>query len=59
MLRHAIRTSGSQDRLTYRVAVVPRDGRKGSKPLMHMVCAFCGPGDTAEPVITVMLPEEN
>jgi hypothetical protein len=34
------------------------DNREGTPPLVRLK-AVCGPGDNAEPVITVMLPEED
>jgi hypothetical protein len=37
---------------------VRSDNRDGTPPLVHLK-AVCGPGDQGEPVITVMLPEED
>jgi hypothetical protein len=37
---------------------VRNDDRQGMPPLVHLK-AVCGPGDDAEPVITVMMPDEN
>jgi hypothetical protein len=37
---------------------VRNDNREGLPPLVRLK-AVCGPGDQAEPVITVMLPEED
>ena len=34
------------------------DNREGTPPLVRLK-AVCGPGDQGEPVITVMLPEED
>ena len=37
---------------------VRNDNRQGTPPLVRLK-AVCGPGDQGEPVITVMLPEED
>jgi hypothetical protein len=37
---------------------VRNDNRQGMPPLVHLK-AVCGPGDRAEPVITIMLPDED
>lgn len=37
---------------------VRNDNREGDPPLVRLY-ALCGPGDDAEPVITVMLPHED
>ena len=37
---------------------VRNSNRSGTPPLVRLK-AVCGPGDQAEPVITVMLPEED
>jgi hypothetical protein len=37
---------------------VRNDDREGTPPLMRLK-AVCGPGDHGEPVVTVMLPEED
>ena len=37
---------------------VRNDNREGDPPLVPLY-ALCGPGDNAEPVITVMLPSED
>src|SRR5512135_3819778 len=37
---------------------VRNDNREGDPPLVRLY-ALCGPGDNAEPVITIMLPEED
>ena len=37
---------------------VRNDNREGDPPLVQLY-ALCGPGDDAEPVITVMLPTED
>jgi len=37
---------------------VRNDNREGDPPLVRLY-ALCGPGDDAEPVVTVMLPSED
>jgi len=46
------------DRLLYRVLRVPREGR-GVQARAVELQAVCGPGDTLDPVVTVMLPDED
>ena len=58
LLRRAIR--GSKDgagELRFGVHV-RNDNREGTPPLVRLK-AVCGPGDGGEPVVTVMLPDEN
>jgi hypothetical protein len=58
MLRWAIRGSkdgGSEVRFSVHVR---NDNREGTPPLVRLK-AMCGPGDHGEPVLTVMLPEED
>ena len=57
MLRHAISTDSRRntDQLNYQV-LVNNDGRK---PQPVTLKSICGPGDDAEPVITIMLPQED
>ncbi len=59
MLRMAIRRSrvaGAGDRIDYHVSCVrARDGQRVLVPLVGV----CGPGDEAEPVITIMCPDED
>jgi hypothetical protein len=58
MLRYAIhRAPQSTDRLVFGVHV-RNDNRERTPPLRRLI-AVCGPGDEAEPVITVMLPNED
>ncbi len=57
MLRHAIATSDGGDRVDFAVHV-RNDNRDGTPPLVKLY-ALCGPGDDAEPVVTVMLPFED
>jgi hypothetical protein len=58
MLRSAIRRS-ADGASEIRLAVhVRNDNREGTPPLIRLK-ALCGPGDQGEPVLTVMLPEED
>lgn len=50
MLRCAIKRASDPRQVDYRLKV----GRK-----LVSLKALCGPGDTAEPVITIMLPHED
>lgn len=56
MLSRAARRGGSEIR--YQLYRVPRGGR-GIRPRLTALKAICGPGDQGEPVITIMLPEED
>jgi len=55
MLRCAIAASRGESELAFKVLV--HNDESGPRP----VClkAVCGPGDDGEPVLTVMLPEED
>lgn len=57
MLRFAIKTSRDQNvaDIRFKLSVV---GPNGHRSLVHLK-ALCGPGDDAEPVITIMLPQED
>jgi hypothetical protein len=56
MLRAASGQAGSSDRVHFQVLVdVHGDGRHE----MVRLWALCGPGDDAQPVITIMLEEED
>jgi hypothetical protein len=56
MLRLAVRGQGAAE---VRFGVhVRNDNRERTPPLVNLK-AVCGPGDQCEPVITVMLPEED
>jgi hypothetical protein len=58
MLRHAIATSKrGGDRVDFAVHV-RNDNEERTPPLIQLY-ALCGPGDDAEPVVTVMLPHED
>jgi hypothetical protein len=56
MLRLAARQSGGSE---VRFGVhVRNDNSEGTPPLVQLK-ALCGPGDQGEPVLTVMMPEED
>jgi hypothetical protein len=57
MLRHAIAKNSDGDRVDFALHV-RNDNRDGMPPLVRLY-ALCGPGDEAEPVVTVMLPHED
>jgi hypothetical protein len=54
----AIRRNSHTDRVTVELLVVPRD-RKVTEPELITLEAVCGPGDDAEPVITIQFPGED
>jgi hypothetical protein len=56
----AIRTSISKDDdyIFFNVVRVPREVAS-KEPLAVMLMSVCGPGDTAEPVITISFPDED
>ncbi len=59
MASHAIRTrKDSGDRLLFQLYRVPRDGHS-TKAILVTLKLIVGPGDTAEPVITILLPHED
>jgi hypothetical protein len=57
LLRLAIKQSGGTSEVRFALRV-RNDNRNGTPPLVHLK-ALCGPGDNAEAVITIMLPEED
>ena len=57
MLRHAIAKNSDGDRVDFAVHV-RNDNEERTPPLVSLY-ALCGPGDDAEPVVTVMLPTED
>ena len=57
MLRAAIHASEDSSLVRYGLHV-RNDNRSGTPPLAQLK-ALCGPGDQGEPVITIMLPEED
>ena len=59
MASHAIRISKrSGDRLLFQLYRVARDGHS-TKAVLVTLKLIVGPGDTGEPVITIMLPNED
>jgi hypothetical protein len=59
MASHAIRASkDSGDQLLFQLYRVPHDGRS-TKAELTILKLIVGPGDTPEPVITILLPNEN
>jgi hypothetical protein len=61
MLKVAIRSNKkSQDEVRFKVLVVPRDEEsRAQKPRLILLKALLGGGDNGEPVITIMLPDED
>ena len=57
MAKMAARSGGGTE-ILYTLYRVPRGG-KGHKPRLTHLKMICGPGDTLEPVITIMLPDED
>ena len=59
MAHHAIRSSRSNsDRLMFQLYRVPRDG-KSTEAAITTLKLIVGPGDHGEPVITIVLPDED
>jgi len=59
MASHAIRQgSGSGDRLLFKLYRVRRDGRS-KEAVLATLKLIVGPGDQGEPVITILLPNED
>lgn len=58
MATYAMRTAGGTDRTTATVLRIPNT-RKAQTPRALEYTVHIGPGDTAEPVITLMLPHED
>ena len=59
MAHHAIRSSRSGgDRLTFELYRVPRDGTS-TEPAITTLKLIVAPGDQGEPVVTVLLLEED
>jgi len=56
MAKLAARRGGTE--ILYSLHRIPRGGR-GQKPKLTQLKMVCGPGDTPEPVITIMLPDED
>ena len=58
MAYHAIRNNPTQSVLRYELYRVPRCGT-GRKAREIVLKIMCGPGDQGEPVLTIMMPEED
>ena len=58
LLLCAVRRSSGGSNLQYNVIFVRRESSKLRRPVVK-IKSICGPGDDAEPVITLMLPEED
>jgi hypothetical protein len=58
MLRLAIRGAGAATR-EVRFGVHVRNDNREDTPALVRLRAVCGPGDRGEPVLTVMLPDED
>ncbi len=58
MLRWAIRRQDSGAREVRFGVHVRKDNRERTPPLVRLK-AVCGPGDEGEPVVTVMMPDED
>jgi len=59
MASHAIRTrKDSGDRILFQLYRVPRDGET-MKAELTTLKLIVGPGDSGEPVITILLPKED
>jgi hypothetical protein len=58
MLRFAVAKAQETDCMFYKLNVVPRDG-KTKKAKLTQLKAVIGAGDNGEPVITIMLPNED
>ena len=59
MLRAAIPQSNEADTIRYQLYVRNTNREKLDRRDLVTLKAVCGPGDDAEPVITIMLPEED
>ena len=59
MLRDAIQRSDGGSLIRYMLHVVLGPAWLDKLPPLIALKAVCGPGDDAEPVITIMLPEED
>lgn len=57
MFREAARRCKG-DTVLFKIVRIPRDG-KSTEPQEIELKAIIGPGDTMEPVVTIMLPEED
>jgi len=59
MASHAVRTGqGSADQVLFQLDRVPRDGQSTEAQTVTLKL-IVGPGDHGEPVITILLPNED
>lgn len=58
MLRFAIKKSAETSCVLYKLYIIPRDGKSTKARLTQLKAVISG-GDNGEPVITVMLPNED
>lgn len=58
MLRFASRSKKDADCIFYQLNIVPKDGKTQRAKLTRLK-ALVGGGDNHEPVITIMLPDED
>ena len=58
MLRYAVRGQRGLGPEVRFAVHVRNDNRSGTPPLVRLK-ALCGPGDQGEPVVTVMMPDED
>ena len=58
MAKIAVKQGNGGTQLLYPLHRVPRGGNVQKPRLIHLKLV-CGPGDTPEPVITIMLPDED
>jgi type I site-specific restriction endonuclease len=58
MLRFAVAKAQETDCIFYKLNIIPRDG-KTKKAKLTQLKAVIGAGDNGEPVITIMLPNED
>ena len=58
MLKYAIKTQPRSPQVTVRFRCIPNDTKTGT-PRPALLKSICGPGDDLQPVITIMLPEED
>ena len=58
MAKIAVKQGNGGTQLLYPLHRVPRGG-KAQKPRLTHLKLVCGPGDTPEPVTTIMLPDED
>lgn len=58
MAVHAAKSAKDAQEVPFQVLRIPRDGRD-RKPRLTRLKMLIGPGDTAEPVITILMPNED